>query len=67
MKGSRKIVVDGREWHYKVGKWNVVAIAQDNLEKRLIDFVSLTEMEPQTIEKMNLLVNKHSHIGLLSK
>lgn len=49
---NRKIVVDGREWKYKIGRQHVVANAVDNNEKQLVDFSALMGYSWDEIDSM---------------
>lgn len=48
---TRKIVVDGVQWLYRIGKHNVTAMCVRTRERKTIDFSKLTGMEWDTIEK----------------
>lgn len=50
-KGYRKIIVDGREWKYKIGKSYCVANAIDNNEKKLIHLAKLAGVDQHTFER----------------
>lgn len=51
MSKQRTINIDGRIWRWKVGRNNVVARAQDNDEKRVVDFSKLTGLDWYSIER----------------
>lgn len=52
MSGYRKIVVDGRQWKYKIGKNHCVANAIDNNEKRLIKLSELLGVSEHEFDRM---------------
>ena len=51
MAKHRKITVEGRVWKYRIGTNHLVARAEDNNEKRVIDFSTLMNMDWNNIER----------------
>ena len=51
MSTNRTIHVAGRTWIYQIGRCSVVARAQDNQEKRVVDLSKLTGLSWDDIER----------------
>ena len=49
--GLRKIVVNGRVWHYRIGRSFIVANAEDNNERRLDSLPTICKMGWSDIER----------------
>ena len=60
MKGWRKIVVNGREWRYKIGFANVVARTENPKVVKYVDFSTLTGFSWIDIERAEW--KKYFHI-----